>query len=215
MKVLIACEYSGTVRDAFIKRGHSAYSCDLLPSEGIHVENHLQMDIDKALLYNWDLMIGHPPCTYLTVTGNKWFYNPEDKDLPVNERRPHPRFMNRKEDRRKGIKFFMKLAEANIGKICIENPVGVISTVWHKPEQIIQPYEYGHKEPKKTCLWLKNLPKLEPTKIVTPEYHTTKSGKRLPKWYAYADKSKGQAHRAKIRSKTFQGIADAMAAQWG
>ena len=108
----------------------------------------------------------------------------------------------------------MLLANAPIPKIVIENPVGIMSTVWRKPDQIIQPFQFGHKEPKKTCLWLKGLPLLRPTKLVEPEYHITKSGKRIGKWYAYADKSKGQKHRASIRSKTFQGIANAMANQW-
>ena len=152
----------------------------------------------------WDMMIAFPTCTYLTVTGNKWF-KPEYAD----------RFPNRGRDRELAIEFFMSLVNAPINKIAIENPVGVMSRIYRKPDQIITPCMFGHKEPKKTCLWLKNLPKLQPTEIVLPEYHITKSGKRLPKWYAYADKSKGQEHRAKIRSRTFQGIADAMASQWG
>jgi len=109
----------------------------------------------------------------------------------------------------------MKLYDSPIEKVAVENPVGIMSTRFRKPNQIIQPYEFGHPEPKKTCLWLRGLPKLKGTKLVEPEYYTAKSGKRMPRWYAYADKSKGQAHRAKIRSKTFQGIANAMADQWG
>jgi len=157
----------------------------------------------------WDLLIAHPPCTYLTVTANKWL-----KDQP-------PRKSGalvgaaRRQARMEAIEFFMTFANADIPKICIENPVGCISSTWRKPDQIIQPWQFGHPEPKKTCLWLKGLPKLNHTKLVEPEYHTTKSGKRMPKWYAYADKSKGQTHRAAIRSKTFPGIAEAMAEQWG
>ena len=212
MKVLIACECSGTVRDAFISRGHSAISCDTQPSD--NDGPHYQGDVFDIINFGFDLMIAHPPCTFLTVTGNKWFYHPDDKGVPVEQRRPHPRFPNRRQDREAALEFFIKLATVSIPLICVENPVGVVSTRWRKPDQIIQPFEYGHPEPKKTCLWLKGLPKLQPTKHVEPEYHITKSGKRMPRWYAYADKSKGQAHRAKIRSKTFQGIADAMAAQW-
>ena len=213
MRVLVACEYSGTVRDAFIAQGHDAMSCDILATErpGPHHEG----DVREVLADAWDLIIAHPPCTYITVTGNKWFYHPEDKDLPMESRRPHPRFPDRRQQQEKAIAFFMLFANAAAPRIAIENPVGIISTRWRKPDQIIQPYQFGHKEPKKTCLWLRGLPLLRPTDEVKPEYHITKSGKRLPRWYAYADKSKGQAHRAKIRSATFQGIADAMADQWG
>lgn len=212
MKILVACEESGTVRDAFIAKGHDAMSCDILPTS--KPGPHYQGDILDVLNDGWDMMIAHPPCTYLTVTGNKWFYHPEDKELPVEERRPHPRFPDRKQHREKAVEFFMVLAEAPIDKICIENPVGIISTRWRKPNQIIQPYEYGHKEAKKTCLWLKNLPLLAPTEIVAPEYMTFKSGKRMAKWYVEAAKLSPH-ERAKARSKTFQGIADAMAEQWG
>ncbi len=201
MKILIACELSGVVRDAFIKQGHDAISCDILESE--RPGPHHRGDVREILDDNWDMMVAFPDCTYLTVTGNKWF-KPEYRH----------RFPNRPQQRKEAIEFFMTLANANINKIAIENPVGIMSTEYRKPDQIIQPYQFGHKEPKKTCLWLKNLPLLTPTKIVEPEYHVTKSGKRMPKWYAYADKSKGQKHRAKIRSKTFQGIADAMSVQW-
>lgn len=212
MKVLVACEYSGTVRDAFAKKGHDAWSCDILPTETIG--NHIQECVLKVINQGWDLMIAHPPCTYLTVTGNKWFYHPDDKYLPVSERRPHPRFPNRKKDREDAIKFFMQLANSGIPKLCIENPVGIMSTKWRKPDQIIQPYEFGHSEAKKTCLWLDGLPKLEHTKIVEPEYVTFKSGKRMSKWYSDAVKLP-KHERMKLRSKTFQGIADAMAEQWG
>ena len=219
MNVLIACEFSGIVREEFNKLGHNAWSCDLVESE--KKGNHLTGDIFQYIgpnKYNngegWDLMIAHPPCTYLTVTGNKWYYHPDDKDKPLDERRPHPRFPNRQECKLAAIDFFKKLANAPIDKICVENPVGIMSTNYKKPNQIIQPYEYGHVEAKKTCLWLKNLPLLKPTKIVEPEYVTFKSGKRMAKWYVEAA-SKPPAERTKIRNRTFTGIAEAMANQWG
>ena len=211
MKILVACEYSGTVRDTLTKKGHDVTSCDILPTDV--PGKHYQGDVTDILNDGWDMMIGHPPCTFLTVTGNKWFYHPDDKELPLDERRPNPKFPNRRADREEGVDFFMLLANAPIDKICIENPVGIMSTRWRKPEQIIQPYEYGHTEAKKTCLWLKNLPNLVPTKIVEPEYVTFKSGKRMAKWYCDAA-SLPKQERMKLRSKTFQGIADAIADQW-
>lgn len=209
MLILIGCEESQALTIAFREQGHEAYSCDLKPCSGGHPEWHLQMDVFEAIaLRKWDMAIFHPDCTYLTVTGNKWF-----KDQPA---RVSGALIGeaRRAARKEAIEFFKKLWNCNIPKIVIENPVGAISQ-YCKPTQIIQPFEYGHPEPKKTCLWLKGLPLLKPTQYVTPEYHTTESGKRLPKWYAYADKSQGQAHRAEIRSKTFAGIAVAMAQQWG
>ena len=199
MKVLIACEFSGVVREAFRKQGHDAWSCDILPAED-GSKYHIQDDILNHLDEGWELMIAHPPCTYLTVTANKW--NKESLDT-MHERR----------DMVEEAKvFFMKLVNANIPRIAVENPVGLISTSYRKPDQIIQPFEFGHKEPKKTCLWLKGLPKLEPTKMVEPEYFKTKSGKNMAQWF-YLSKLKGE-ERAKMRSVTFQGIADAMAEQW-
>ena len=216
MKIIVACEESQAVTKELRKLGHEAFSCDTLPCSGGHPEWHIQDDVLKHLNDGWDAMLAFPTCTFLTVTGNKWFYHPEDSHLPVEQRRPHPRFPNRREDRELGVEFFMQLANAPIPIIIIENPVGIMSTRWRKPDQIINPWQFGHPEPKKTCLWLKGVEplKLDPSKLVEPEYHITKSGKRLPKWYAYADKSKGQEHRAKIRSKTFPGIAEAFATQW-
>jgi hypothetical protein len=201
MKILIACEFSGIVRDAFKAKGHDAWSCDLLPTE--REGNHIQGDVLEILDDGWDMMIAHPPCTYLTVTGNKWF-KPEYKE----------RFPTREQDRKDAIEFFMALANAPIPKICIENPIGIMSSLWRKPNQIIQPYQFGHTEAKKTCLWLRGLMPLEPTKLVEPEYITFKSGKRMAKWYVDAVKLP-KAERSKLRSRTFQGIADAMADQWG
>lgn len=202
MKILIACEYSGVVRDAFIKKGHDAMSCDILPTES--PGPHYQGDIFDVLKNNgWDMMIAHPPCTFLTVTGNKWM-KPEFAE----------RFPNRQRERELAVEFFMKFGDAPIDKICIENPVGIMSTRWRKPNQIIQPYQFGHIEAKKTCLWLKGLPPLIATEIKDPEYVTAKSGKRIAKWYWESVKLPKQ-ERMKLRSKTFQGIADAMADQWG
>jgi hypothetical protein len=177
MKVLIACEFSGIVRDAFIKRGHDAMSCDLLPSEspGPHYQGDVMQIIDRGL----DLMIAHPPCTHLAVSGARWF-------------------KEKKVEQAEAIAFFMMLACAPIDKICIENPVSIMSTQWRKPDQIIQPWQFGHGETKATCLWLKNLPKLTPTKIV--------EGRE-----ARVHRMPPSPDRWRERSRTFQGIAVAMA----
>jgi len=204
MKVLIACEYSGAVRDAFIKQGHDAMSCDLLPTD---VDGpHYQGSVTDILNDGWDLMIAHPPCTYLAVSGNRWLYN---KDGSKNE--------ERWENREEALDFVRLLMNAPIERIAVENPVSVISSEIRKPDQIIQPWQFGDEAQKTTCLWLKNLPKLKPTKIVGKgEFVTFKSGKKHPAWYAEAfAKAKTKAERQKLRSKTFQGIADAMADQWG
>jgi len=214
MKILIGCEFSQVVTKAFRDLGHEAYSCDLEPGE-INPDWHYQCDVREILNEGWDLAIFHPPCTYLTVTGNKWFYHPEDKDLPTNQRRPHPRFPNRQQQREDGKEFFMTLINAPIPKIAVENPIGIMSTVYRKPDQIIQPWQFGHEASKSTCLWLKNLPLLQPTNVVDKgEFVIYKSGKRMTKWYADAAKHDPKT-REKIRNTTFQGIADAMAKQWG
>jgi len=214
MKVLVACEYSGVVRDEFIKKGHEATSCDILPSDS-DLGEHYQGDVKDILQQDWDLMIAHPPCTYLTVTGNRWFYHPEDKDLPIDKRRPHPKHPNRRQLQEQALDFVKLLLNAPINKIALENPVGVISTRITKPQQIIQPYMFGHVESKKTCLWLKNLPLLEPTNVVHQEQRVVyASGKTMPKWYADLW-SLPPNEREKARSKTFVGIAKAMADQWG
>ena len=181
MKVLIACEFSGTVRDAFIKKGHDAWSCDVLKSDAYGP--HRKCDVLSILGENWDLMIAHPPCTHLAVSGARWF-----KDKQVEQKQ--------------AIKFFMELINAPINKIAVENPISIMSTRYRKPDQIIQPWQYGHGETKSSCLWLKNLPKLKPTNIVEgrePRVH------KLPP----------SKDRWKLRSLTYQGIADAMASQWG
>jgi hypothetical protein len=201
VKVLIACEFSGIVREAFAKRGHDAWSCDLLPTE--IPGQHIQGDVLPILNQDWDLMIAHPPCTYLTVTGNKWM-KPEFKS----------RFPNRLQQRQDAVDFFMELATSGIEKIALENPVGIMSTMWKKPSQIIQPYQFGDTERKTTCLWLKNLLLLKPTMLVKPMLYAYKDGRTDGMWHIKTMKLKPEA-RMKARSKTFQGIANAMAEQWG
>ena len=205
MRVLVACEESQTVCKAFREKGHEAYSCDILPCSGGHPEWHIQGDALEQLDKGWDMMIAHPPCTYLTVTGNRWF----------NVERYGEKAIQRAKDREEAVDFFMKFANAPIEKICIENPLGIISTRYRKPNQIIQPYMFGEPFEKKTCFWLKNLEQLKPTNIVKPpERVKFKSGKSMPAWYAKAWHLPKE-QRSIIRSKTFQGIANAMAAQWG
>lgn len=205
MKILVACEESQIVCKAFRAKGHEAYSCDILPCSGGHPEWHIQGDVIPLLKKKWDLIIAHPPCTYLTITGNRWF----------NIERYGEKALQRIKDREEAKDFFMKFANANCDKICIENPLGFMSTYWRKPNQIIQPYMFGEPFEKKTCLWLKGLPNLIPTKTVKPPERTKfKSGKSMPSWYAEAWHLPKE-QRSIIRSKTFQGIADAMAEQWG
>lgn len=205
MKVLIACEESQEVCKAFRELGHEAYSCDILDCSGGHPEWHIKGDVTPLLQEKWDMIIAFPPCTYLTVTGNRWF----------NVERYGDKAIQRAKDREDGIDFFMLFANANCDKIAIENPVGIMSTVWKKPTQIIQPYMFGEYAEKKTCLWLKGLPPLEPTNIVEPPKRKQfASGKSMPEWYAEAWKLPKE-ERAKLRSKTFHGVALAMAQQWG
>ena len=191
MKILVACEFSQVVTKAFRDRGHEAYSCDILPTEG-NPDWHYQCDIRNVLYVGWDMMIAFPPCTHLAVSGAKHFA----------KKRADGR-------QQEGIDFFMLFTNTDIPKVAIENPVGIMSTVWRKPDQIIHPWQFGDAFEKTTCLWLKGLPVLLPTSIVSRgEFVTTPSGKTLPKWYS-DNKS------AKNRSRTFRGIADAMAEQWG
>lgn len=183
MKVLVACEMSGRVRDAFKARGHLAWSCDMLPSRVYGL--HHQGDVRDLLDDRWDLMIAHPPCTDLAVSGARWF---EEKRKDGRQQR--------------ALEFVQMLLDAPIPKIALENPVSVISTYIRKPDQIIQPWQFGHGEKKTTCLWLKGLPKLQPTNIV--------SGRAEKIW-----RMGPSPDRAMMRSLTYQGIADAMAEQWG
>ena len=195
MKVLIACEYSGIVRDAFAAKGHDAWSCDILPTES--PGNHFQGDILEHLDKGWDLMIAHPPCTHLAVSGARWF---------TEGKKP----WSLQED---ALDFVRKLLDAPIDKIALENPVSVISTKIRKPNQIIQPFEYGHDVTKRTCLWLKNLPNLKPTKIVKPDIVLV-NGKKMSRMH-YESFKLPSKERSKVRSKFYTGIAEAMADQWG
>lgn len=206
MKVLVACEESQTVCKAFRERGHEAYSCDILEPSGGHPEWHIQGDALKAIeSQKWDMIIAHPPCTYLTVTGNRWY----------NVERYGEKAIQRYRDLEEAIEFFMSIAEADCEHIAIENPVGIMSSRWRKSDQIIEPWQFGDPYEKKTCLWLKGLPKLIPTNIVkVPPRKTFASGRSMPAWYADAWRMPKE-ERAKLRSKTFPGIAKAMAEQWG
>lgn len=188
MRVLVACEYSGRVRETFRQRGHEAYSCDLLPAED-RSKYHLQCDVRDVISHGfpWDLMIAHPPCTHLAVSGARWFKDKLEKQAEA-------------------LDFVSTLMTANINKICIENPISVISTYIRKPDQIIHPWMFGEPYSKSTCLWLKELPKLTPTNIVDKGEFVIHGGKRIAKWYS---------NREIERDKTFQGIAKAMAEQWG
>lgn len=181
MRVLVACEYSGVVREAFKKKGHDAWSCDLLPSE---IEgNHYRGDVLDILDDGWDLMIAHPPCTHLAVSGARWF---KDKQ----------------KEQQGALEFVRTLLAAPIPRIALENPISIISSRIRKPDQILQPWQFGHGETKATCLWLKGLPALTPTQIV--EGREARVHKMTP-----------SPDRWKERSRTYQGIADAMASQWG
>ena len=251
MNVLIGCEESQTICAEFRKLGHNAYSCDLQECSGGHPEWHFNCDIFDVIenkggitqagtevhVDRWNLMIAHPPCTYLAVSGNRWLYNDDGKGGKV---RNEERWKNLED----GAAFFMKVANADVDRVCIENPVGHMSTRWRKPDQMIQPWQFGDVAKKLTCLWLKNLPPLdikikdEPADLD----YVYKSGKKLPKWFADAlqqaadetsewvvnnkiDISTPEGKRAKkeyydnarrrIRSKTFKGIAKAMAEKWG
>ena len=205
MNVLVACEESQAVCIAFRERGYNAFSCDIEPCSGGHPEWHLQQDVIPLLKEKWDMIIAFPPCTYLTVTGNRWF----------NIDRYGEKAIQRYKDRKDAIDFFMAFANADCEKIAIENPVGIMSSEWRKPDQIINPWQFGDPFEKKTCLWLKGLPELKPTNIVEiPQRKKFDSGKSMPTWYADAWHLPKE-ERAKLRSKTFPGIAKAMASQWG
>lgn len=183
MRILIACEYSGRVRDAFNEKGHDVTSCDILPTD--KPGKHYQGDIRNIIYQEWDMIIAFPPCNDLAVSGARWF-----KEKQADGRQ------------QASIEFFMMFANHPCKKIAIENPIGIMSSKWRKPDQIIQPWQFGHGETKATCLWLKGLPKLDPTNMV--------EGRDQRIWRLPPTKD-----RAKIRSLTYQGIADAMADQWG
>ena len=193
MRVLVACEFSGIVRDAFIKRGHDAVSCDLLPTE--RPGPHIQGDVLDILDDGWDMMIAHPPCTYLSNAGAVHYYGKKAKNVEARKK--------------KGLQakdFFLKLLNAPMARKCVENPNPLKMFNLPKHSQVIQPYQFGHPFSKRTLLWLRNLPLLSPTSVLTERQSTKKAGN----WF-----NKGGKNRQKNRAKTFQGIADAMAEQWG
>ena len=204
MNILVACEFSGRVREAFRAKGENAWSCDLLPSE-IPSKYHIQDNILNHLDDGWDMLIAFPPCTYLSNAGIAWF----------NEEKYGEKARERKKFRDKALNFTMALIYAPIDMICIENPVGWINSHYRKPDQIIQPWQFGETESKRTCLWLRHLPHLKPTEIVKPEIKAYyKSGKKTGKPIYQTDYLKPSASRWKERSRTFQGVANAMAEQW-
>tara|TARA_R110002153_G_scaffold9407_6_gene38931 strand:+ start:8 stop:643 length:636 start_codon:yes stop_codon:yes gene_type:complete len=210
MRILVACEESQAITKELRKLGHEAFSCDLLPCSGGYPEWHYQQDVFEVIEKGWDMMIAHPPCTFLAVSGARWLYN---KDGSKN--------IERYKNQAEALNFVQMLMDAPINKIVIENPISVISSNIRKPEQIVQPWMFGDKAQKSTCLWLKNLPKLEPTNIVDKgefiEFISKKGvKKKQPKWYFDALKNaKTPAERRTLRSKTFKGMAEAMANQWG
>lgn len=221
MKVLVACEESQVVCTAFRNRGHEAYSCDIQYCSGDYPEWHIKDDvlhllngrccfitqdgIEHSVESKWDLIISHPPCTYLTTTGNRWFDTGKYGKAA----------WKRMTERNKAIGFFYRFITADCERIAIENPLGIMSTAYRAPDQIIQPYMFGDAYEKKTCLWLKGLPLLVPTKVVVPpERVRFASGKTMPKWYAEMFKL-SKEERSRARSKTFKGIAEAMSEQWG
>ena len=243
MNIIVACEESQAITKELRKLGHNAYSCDLLSTSGGHKRWHYKGDIfdiinknkvtfitednTKVKIQKWDMMIAHPPCTFLAVSGARWFYHPEDSHLPTSERRAHPKFPNRRKDQKEAIDFVIKLWSVKIDKIAIENPIGVLSSSsLGKPTQIIQPWWFGDNATKTTCYWTKGLPNLKKNnqvekkellgeKIEKGEVITLSSGKKMQKWYAEAlAKSKTADERRTLRSKTFPNMAKAIAKQW-
>jgi hypothetical protein len=200
MDVLIACEESQAVCIEFRNRGHNAFSCDIKDSSGGHPEWHLKMDAFEAIeSRNWDLMIGHPPCTFLCNSGMHWTKRGlRDPQLTED-----------------ALEFVQKMMDADIPKIAIENPISIISTRIRKPDQIIRPFMFGDDSTKGTCLWLKGLSTLSPTNVITPTKHVTKSGKSYDAWWYKTCLISNLEERARVRSRTFKGIAEAMADQWG
>ena len=205
MRVLVACEESQEVCKAFRELGHEAYSCDIQDCSGAHPEWHLKQDVIPLLNQDWDLIIAHPPCTFLTVTGNRWF----------DVERYGDKAIQRQKDREEAVAFFMQFVNAKCEKIAIENPIGHMSTAYKKPSQIIHPYMFGDPARKATCLWLKGLPKLTPTNIVEPIIIHYQNGKGTDNPWHMETMKLPPKERSKARSKTFPGIAKAMAEQWG
>ena len=203
MKILLACEESQTLTKKFREIGHEAYSCDILPTSGDNPEWHIQQDVIPLLKKKWDMVIAFPPCTHLAVSGAAWFA----KKIADGRQQ-------------QGIEFFMEFTKLDhIPKVAIENPIGIMSKIWRKPDQIIQPYDFGDDASKRTCLWLKNLPLLKPTKRIQGRMVKNPSGKIVERWsnqcdnYGH-DKTSPSPTRGNQRSKTYEGIADAIVSQW-
>jgi hypothetical protein len=221
--VLVGCEESQAITKELRALGIRAFSCDLLPCSGGHDEWHIQGDVFQVIYDHPEIQLGifHPPCTFLSASGAGWLYHPDDKDLPTQLRRPHPKYPNRIQDRDEAVEFVKKIYESEIPHIAIENPIGSLSSQWRKPDQIVHPWMFGDEANKATCFWLKGLPNLTPTNVVGKgeffEWVDGKSGKlkRQPMWYYKAlSEAKTPAERRTLRSKTFQGMAKAIANQW-
>lgn len=222
MNVLIGCECSGFIRDHFIAKGHYAMSCDLQPTEnpGPHFQGSIFDLLDNYEDRVWDLFICHPPCTFMALSGTQWMSHPEDSHLPFDLRRPHPLYPNRREDQKKAIEFFRKLWSYPIVHKCFENPVPMsqLTTVVGNYHQKVEPWMFGDSHTKPTCLWLSNLPLLKSTneigqQVTKGERQYFSSGKSQPKWYADAKSSNKEKTQVE-RSRTFPGLAMAMAEQW-
>ena len=221
--VLVGCEESQAITKELRALGIRAFSCDLLPCSGGHDEWHIQGDVFQVIYDHPEIQLGifHPPCTFLSASGAGWLYHPDDKNLPTQARRPHPKYPNRIQDRDEAVEFVKKIYESEIPYIAIENPIGSLSSQWRKPDQIVHPWMFGDEANKATCFWLKGLPLLTPTDVVGKgEFFefTTKKGevKKQPMWYYKAlSEAKTPAERRTLRSKTFQGMAKAIAKQWG
>ena len=215
MKVLVACESSGIVRNAFRNKGHEAWSCDLLPADD-DSEFHIKGDVLDYLEGEWDLIIAHPPCTYLCSSGIHWLTE-RKKKTKIEQQKEKERVKKRNIDMDNAKDFFMRFTKLKC-KWCIENPIGIMSTIFKKPTQYIQPYNFGHNASKKTCLWLNKLSKINKTKYINPRKVVYKN-KIMNRWANQTDSGQNKlppSHdRWKIRSKTYEGIAIAMATQWG
>jgi hypothetical protein len=234
LNVLVACEESQAVTKELLELGHNAFSCDLLPCSGGKIDRHFKMDVFEVIekkggvlqngveYYiggNWDLMIAHPPCTFLAVSGAQWYYDPKDKHLPTSERKEHPLHIGRADKRDLAVDFFKKLWNVDIDNIVIENPIGIMSTKLHPPHQIVHPYMFGDEATKATCFWIKGvIQKLTINKseeVGRGAFLEFPSGKKMQTWYADAlSKTKTPEERRTMRSKTFPGMAKAMAKQW-
>ncbi len=218
IRVLVACECTGTVRDAFLARGADAWSCDLKPTKA--PGPHIQGDARKAINWGWDLLIAHPECTKLTVAAAWCMYHPDDKHLVYADRRPHPRFPDRRQEQDEAAAFFMDMVAAPVPYIAVENPVGIMGTRYRKADQSVQPYEFGHDASKRTCLWLKGLPPLakDRRQRVPGRLVEQANGRMAERWANQTDTGQNRLgpsdDRSAQRAATYPGIAAAMADQW-